>query len=695
MTELNVTQLIDRIALLHAEVTRPGVPNDVVTKAALSFAQQLTGLSSVALESGTVEVSGDAGHAAAGDEAERSLKLDAPGWRSLVEQNISGIYLLENGRFVYANERFLQMVGYTADELRALPSTLDIVDETDRATAQERLRARWSGEARDVQYELTCIRGDDGRPVRLEVFTTTVFVDGVQRIIGTAIDVTARHAADLALRRSEEWLRSFIENGFDMIGLLTLDAVYTYCNQSVRRHLGYEPSDLIGRSAFELIHPDDLPRIQRELQQLPLREGRSSTTRLRFRHATLGWRECEVRMRIERDPQGDEIIVVNARDVTDEHRFHQQIASAERLAALGRVASSMAHEFNNVLMAIQPFADLISRVRDPERLHTAATAITNAVRRGRTITQQVLRFTRGEPPERRAIPMQTILTSVQREVSQVMPANVRLHIVQPDHELFTFADPSQIEQLLVNLTLNARDAMPDGGPVTISVEAATSREYAFGVLPRTGEDYVHISIADGGTGIPPELLPRIFEPFFTMRKAQGGSGLGLTIAQQIAVAHEGALFVESQVGAGTTFHLFIPRVEPSITIPDGPRVDFLMIKRIMLVEDDDAVAEGVVTALEAMTFDTHRVATGAAAIGGVESFHPDVVLLDYGLPDITGAQVFSALRERWPNLPIVFATGHADALALRREVGDANVEICFKPFNTNRLLEAISRAIAT
>ncbi|MCU1349728.1 MAG: response regulator receiver sensor hybrid histidine kinase, partial [Acidobacteria bacterium] len=286
-----------------------------------------------------------------------------------------------------------------------------------------------------------------------------------------------------------------------------------------------------------------------------------------------------------------------------------------------------------------------------------------------------------------------IFTTLGKELDALPGAGVTLHTAI-DEELYVLADAAQIEQLLLNLCVNAREAMPDGGTLTLSAATATTREYPFGLLPRDASRYVHLSIHDTGNGIADELLPRIFEPLFTTKNSAAGSGLGLTIAQQIAVAHGGLLFVETHPGEGTALHLFLPRAEAPAVASETSAFDFpLHVKRVLVVEDDDLVARALVAVLQSIVVETERVARGAAAPAAVESFGPDVVVLDYGLPDMTGGAVYSALRARWPTLPIVFVTGHADVVALREEVGGDDVEICFKPYEITRLLAAIARVV--
>ena len=510
--------------------------------------------------------------------------------------------------------------------------------------------------------------------------------------IQRAHDTQVRLEAERELAESEAWFRTLIEGAPDMIGVLTLEGVYTYCSPSVTEHLGYAPGDLVGRNAFDIIHHDDVERVQRELALTLATPPHRASLQMRVRSFPGNWREVDVRLRMVTNAKGTPLLVVNSRDITTAHQLQRRVADSERLVALGRVASSMAHEFNNVLMGVQPHAELVARLSDSPAVHRSSERMLTALARGKNITQQILRLTRDEPPNRRQVSVSDVLRSVESEIEMVLPAGIHLTVESAEAELMVMAEATQVEQTLVNLCLNARDAMPAGGRIRVCASAVPDAERPPSL--RSGEQgFVCITVSDTGPGISSELMSRIFEPLFTTKKGLGGNGLGLPIARQIAEAHQGGLFVDSAPGAGATFSLFLPRARTaSVPMDRGGERLTTAIRRLLLVEDDDLVAEGLIAALESMDIETKRVATGGAATAAVIEFTPEVVVVDYGLPDMRGTDVFRTLRARWPQLPIVFATGHADGAVVREEIGATDVEICSKPFSLPELLEAASRA---
>lgn len=227
-----------------------------------------------------------------------------------------------------------------------------------------------------------------------------------------------------------------------------------------------------------------------------------------------------------------------------------QLEQADRVDSLGRVAATVAHEFNNVLMGIQPFAELLERPNlSNETLAKCAQHIRNSVQRGKAVALEILRFTQPSAPERKALPVNDWLEGLLPEIEAQCDNSTSVAIEQPALSPVIWADAGQMAQVITNLTNNARDAMPRGGTLTIRVRA-----------PETEEQFVQISVIDTGTGIPPEVMEHIFEPLFTTKKNRG-TGLGLAVAYQVVHRHGGVIFAESEIGSGTAFHIFLPRLQ--------------------------------------------------------------------------------------------------------------------------------------
>jgi PAS domain S-box-containing protein len=368
-----------------------------------------------------------------------------------------------------------------------------------------------------------------------------------------------------------------------------------------------------------------------------------------------------------RDEQGevlyDEAFLVDVTELkaSEEHArlLQQSLDKAKKVDSLGRVAATIAHEFNNVLMGIQPFAEVIHRgVGHDPSLQSAAGCIINAVKRGKGVTAQVLRFANPSEPRRQVIQVAPWLSTLEPELRQLVGDACRLDVAHCDDSLAFVADPQQLEQVLSNLVVNARQAMSRGGIIRLRCSGADANTaFSFGRLDRQ-ETFIHLSVTDEGTGIPDDIIGSMFDPLFTTKRT--GTGLGLSVAAQLIEQHGGRIGVESTVGKGTTFHLLLPGVSGNLAggtpVPGPAR---RLPKRLLLVEDEAPIAEGLAGLLGLDGIEVTVVSTGAEVEGAVARCNPDIVVLDFGLPDMDGSIVYAMLQERWPWLPVVVSSGHA------------------------------------
>lgn len=366
----------------------------------------------------------------------------------------------------------------------------------------------------------------------------------------------------------------------------------------------------------------------------------------------------------------------------------------QRFASIGRLAATMAHEFNNVLMGIQPFIEVISRGADRAQVEKALKHIALSIHRGKQITAEVLRMAHPAEPRLQSVGAAAWLKSIEMDLRGVLPKSVelRIEIDEGPDPLYVACDINQMNQVLMNLVMNARDAMAGGG--TLIVAAARCYSWmSFPLLNLTTPDrFVHLTIADTGCGMDARTLEKIFEPLYTTKR--NGTGLGLAVVKQILQRHGGTVSVESTPGRGTRFHLFLPAALPREyeDTPAAPerhascRTDL----RLLIVEDDRNVSTATANSLRQLGFHVDAIHTGGRAAEAVARFHSDAVVLDVGLPDISGAEVFWLLRREFPELPIVFSTAHADESTLASQLAEARVAYLSKPYTTETLLDALS-----
>lgn len=370
-------------------------------------------------------------------------------------------------------------------------------------------------------------------------------------------------------------------------------------------------------------------------------------------------------------------------DLSEQQHLERRLSDAEYLASLGRLAGTVAHEFNNVLMGIQSFAEVIGK-RAPanESIDRAVGQIRLGVQRGRRITEDILRFTRAAvTPSLQAIHLDDWLPTIEHDLNALVAPDVTVKIETEAPGLTVIGDPGQLYQVVTNLVLNAKDAMPGGGRITIRCRPCEP-------VTGTRDSCVEIAVCDTGTGMADDAAAHAFEPLFTTKR--DGTGLGLAVVQKIVRAHAGEVSFETAAGEGTTFRIKLPaRLETERFQVPPPSERSFSPHRILLVEDDIAVATGLADVLRSYDMTVDVLHSGVEVIQAIERFKPDVVVLDVGLPDRDGVAVFHDVAGAHPDLPVLFSTGHADEARLEGPLSRRNVGFLRKPYPIETLLEEI------
>jgi signal transduction histidine kinase len=410
----------------------------------------------------------------------------------------------------------------------------------------------------------------------------------------------------------------------------------------------------------------------------------------RIQHGHGGWRWYSIVVTNRLVDGKVASVIVNARDITERRMLLSQLEQANRLNGLGRLAATVAHEFNNVLMGMHPFAELLQRPgATPEMAARGAGYIASSIARGKRVAMDILRFTQPAQPTLGHVVLSGWWDGLLPEMKAGTPNDIRLEWTFPER-LAVVADESQLCQVFSNLISNARQAMPAGGNLTVTARRPAAGEaFRFGIVPNP-HSYVQISVADNGSGIPAEIIGNVFDPLFTTKR-NGGTGLGLAVVHQIVTNHGGMIFVESTPGAGTTFHAFfhaageqetddVVEESPLLPIPVRP-------VRVLIVDDEVAVAVGLSDVLEVEGNTTAIAGTAAEGEALAESFRPDFALVDVGLPDANGADLAARLRARHPDLRVVVMSGHADASGILLD--EASIRFLQKPFPITALLQTM------
>jgi PAS domain S-box-containing protein len=623
-------------------------------------------------------------------ESENALLASEDRFRDLVEncQELIGTHGLD-GRILSANAAAGRALNTPSEDLCGRNVKELLVEGNDRNFADYLDLLQRDGAASGT---IRVITSDGSR--RVWEYQSSLRTDGVTtpmaRIL--ACDVTEGEESLAAVRHSEEHFRSIIENSPDLIAIIEPDGKIRYHSPSIERVLGITPDSVVGRPFLDFLHPDDALRASQFLERQIAEPAANGMVELRFHHHNGSWRSFEVVARNLTAAGAVTAIVTNARDITDRKLLEAQLAQANRLSSLGRLAATVAHEFNNVLMGMQPFTELMQRPNAaPAMISKGAWHISNSIQRGKRIALDILRFTQPAQPVTALVDVGEWWEKFAPEAEVVVGNVVRLVSRIQSRGTCVIADKEQLSQVMANLVANARDAMPAGGTLTVQAsEPPADSVFAFGIVFKP-DQFIQISVSDTGEGITPEVMQHIFEPLFTTKKS-GGTGLGLAVAHQVLTQHGGYIFAESEVGRGTTFHLFLPKgVSPcdeTCEIPNQPqKPDGLTL---LMIEDEQSIVEGISALLNCVGMKVVAVGTGGEAAAAVARFHPDVVLLDFGLPDMDGSEVYTLLRKLDPFLPVIFATGHGDRRAIHDGMADVRTRFLQKPFEVETLLDMIA-----
>ncbi|HEX2833950.1 MAG TPA: ATP-binding protein [Thermoanaerobaculia bacterium] len=514
-------------------------------------------------------------------------------------------------------------------------------------------------------------------------------------------DVTEQRRADIQLHESEERYRSLFDSSPHPMWVYDVETLtFLAVNMAALRQYGYSSDEFLAMTLKDIRPPDEVPGLLRFIAENPenaIPEGQGI-----FRHRRKDGSEIDVEIASSAILfRGREAGLVLATDVTEKRRLQaeqesmsRQLEQARRISALGNVAATMAHEFNNVLMGIQPFIEIIARqTGDSPRVQTAVARVNSAIKRGKGVTSEILRYTRQTPIVRKPVVVDGWLTSLVDEARAVLRSEVTLQ-VHSSSGLVVSGDASHLQQLFLNLITNARDAISGTGAIVLDIRGgAGSGHYPFGVVDGV-ESFAHFTVADNGQGMSADTRAHLFEAFFTTKK--NGTGIGMALSRRIVQQHGGHIFVESQEGVGTAVHVFLPNNIDEHPQPEiRPAVIPPAVQRLAIIDDDLDVVAGLTALLTLEGIDVVFARNGAEAIPTIERTSPDAVLLDVGLPDVDGVTVYKQIRERWPTLPVIFATGHADLSRVSDLSAKPHVASLRKPFEWADLVKALEVVLST
>jgi PAS domain S-box-containing protein len=610
-------------------------------------------------------------------------------------------------RILFVNPAFERITGYPVDEvLGRSPSFLRGPD----TSADEVHRMEMALEARSPMRTEILNYKKDGTPIWLEIegssmrspSTDAEFFVFIQR------DVTERKKAEEALRENERSMASLFSNLPGMAYRCRNDGAWTmeFASDGCRDLTGYESSELVGNrlvSFEDIIHPEDRKTV-REIDA-STREPRGAfelSYRIKARDGSIKW-VMERGLGV-RGPNGAiRYFEGFITDITERKLLEGQVVQSQRLESIGTLAGGIAHDLNNVLAPIMMAGDLLlDRVQEKDSTQLLSVISDNA-RRGAELVRQILLFARGMEGPRVEVKPEALFAGVRKFVESTFPKTIQASFEIAPGTGSISGDPAQLNQLLLNLVVNAKDAIREQGRVAISARSASVSPSAPRPHPdAVPGDFIRIDIMDTGSGIPDALKGQIFDPFFTTKSVGRGSGLGLSTAHAIVKAHCGFITFVSTVGIGTTFSVYLPTTEAGLSKPireparqSGGAPLRGEGNHILVVDDEESVRLIMRSSLENYGF---RVSTAASGTEAVElaSSSParlDLAIVDMQMPGLDGSKTISALRRAFPHLPIMAASGFGSTQDREEVAANGIRHFLDKPFSVETLIRTVHDAM--
>ena len=509
--------------------------------------------------------------------------------------------------------------------------------------------------------------------------------------------ITERKRAEAALRDSEERYRSLINNARDAIFTLAADGTFTSLNPAVEAIAKISRADWLGKPFAPMVHPDDLPRATEMFarvlkgEQVPVHElrGHPSLPRPALMEMTLS---------AQKDETGKIIGVLGVgRDITERKRLETQLFQSQKLETVGKLAGGIAHEFNSIMTAIIGQSELLATDLPPgDPLHHNADEIRKAADRAATLTRQFLAYGRKQLLRPEILDLNSVLSGMEPVLSHLVGRNVDVRLVLSPGLPPVKADSGQIEQVIVNVVMNAADAMPNGGKLTLETAHATlDQEYVRRFPELKAGEFVMLAISDTGVGMSDAVKARVFEPFFSTKDVGQGTGLGLATCYGILKQSGGHISVYSEPGRGSTFKIYLPQTEraPRAPLPHPAAAGMPRgLETILLVEDDAALREMAAMLLRRLGYHVLTAVNGLEALKLTQqpgNGHIDLLFTDVVMPHMSGKELANRIRSLFPQTKILFTSAYTEGAIVHQGALDPGVALLQKPFTPSALASKV------
>ncbi|MFN0166475.1 MAG: PAS domain S-box protein [Bryobacteraceae bacterium] len=615
--------------------------------------------------------------------------------RTLMASSHESICICDiDGKFLYLNYAIL---GYEPEELTSV-SLMDLVHPEDSALAQAIAVGIRNKPGSSAQVELR-IRSREGDWRLTEVHARNCCEDSaIQGLVLRIRDITDRHAAERALAVSEERFRGLFENAVDLIFTHDLAGNITSFNQTAERVTGHSRNDALCMNISRILKSEQQEVLRHAIEQML---GGERAVNYRLDLVTQRGADCpvEVNSRLifeEGRPAGVQSI---ARDISERQSLESQLIQAQKMEAIGQLAGGVAHDFNNLLTVITGYTQwILDDLAMDHPLREAASETMLAADRASALTSQLLAFSRNQAHQPEPIDLNIVVTRLDRMLRRIIGEDIQLELLLGPGLGQVCADSAQVEQVILNLVINSRDAMPEGGRITIETKSFNVDERDDAKTGCSPGAWVSLAVSDTGCGMEEKTRQRIFEPFFTTKEKGKGTGLGLSTVYGIVQQNRGRIAVDSEVGNGSSFRVYLPRhIEPgSDSLLAGPEARPVSgNESILLVEDEPDVRRVIREMLKRQGYQVVEAADAESALEFVREHQGkiDLLVTDVVIPGANGRELAAQLRAMRPDLRVLYISGYTDDAILQNRILSPGVLFLQKPFTPDLLARKVREAL--
>ena len=517
-----------------------------------------------------------------------------------------------------------------------------------------------------------------------------------------AIDVTEQKEVESALSESEEQYRLLVDNTSDIIWKTGMDFTITYLSSSIKGILGYTAEKLIGKGFNTLMMPEDYNHVITIDSRNP-NPGKKSTGvlfEIEMIHRDGHLIPIEIKGHTIYNKQGEPIARQGtARDITERIKLEGQLRQAQKMEAIGQLTGGIAHDFNNLLQVINGYSEIaLTELSEEHSAYNSLEHITTAGEKATVLISRLLAFSRRQVLDMTNVDLNNVISDLMKMVQRVIGENITLSIHPGHNPGIIRADIGQLEQILMNLCVNSRDAMPEGGKIILETgNIDIDEDYCSRHPWAEPGSYVYLNVTDTGCGISKEILSNIFEPFYTTKKAGQGTGLGLSMVYGLVKQHKGMIDVYSEIDKGTTFRIYLPTINDS-TDYAKPEIEAQAVggsEVILIAEDDADILELAENILKSSGYTVFAAKDGEEALQ-IFTEHSDkinLLLMDVMMPKLGGRAVLMKIRETHPDIRVLFASGYSLNAIHTNFILDSDLDLVQKPFRRGELLKEVRRIL--